>query len=122
MRDSAMVAILKANGFGGADLSIISKIKRPEYYGVQLTMEARQVIGSQYTYLKKIRNQAERMIAYMDKVGSISSLEAMSILGILSPTKRMSEIRRMPGIIVHQKWESDGKSRWLRYWIERVEE
>ena len=122
MRDSAMVAILKANGFGGADLSIISKIKRPEYYGVQLTMEARQVIGSQYTYLKKIRNQAERMIAYMDKVGSISSLEAMSILGILSPTKRMSEIRRMPGIIVHQKWESDGKSRWLRYWIERTEE
>lgn len=122
MRDSAMVAILKANGFGGADLSIISKIKRPEYYGVQLTMEARQAIGSQYTYLKKIRNQAERMIAYMDKVGSISSLEAMSILGILSPTKRMSEIRRMPNVIVHQKWESDGKSRWLRYWIERVEE
>jgi hypothetical protein len=34
----------------------------------------------------------------------------------------MSEIRRMPGVKVTQKWESDGNSKWVRYWIEREEE
>ena len=118
MRDSVMVEVLHDHGFLGADLSIISKLKRPEYYGITLTMDARAALGFQYKHLKSLP-QVERMIAYMDKTGSVSSWEAMNILGILSPTKRISEIRRMPNIIVHQKWETDGKSRWLRWSIER---
>ena len=121
MRDSAMVEVLHDHGFYGADLSLISKLKRPDYYGITLTMDARAALGYQYKHLKSLP-QAERMIAYMDKTGSISSWEAMNILGILSPTKRISEIRRMPGIEVHQKWESDGNSKWLRYWIERKDD
>lgn len=121
MRDSVIAEILREHGFHGVDLSLVSKVKYPEKYGVTWTMEARAVIGYQYKYLRKLP-QVERILAYVEKVGSISSWEAMNILGILSPTKRMSEIRRMPGVKVTQKWESDGHSKWVRYWIEREEE
>ena len=121
MKDSLMVKTLHDHGFTGVDLSLISKLKKPDYYGIQLTMEARAALGYTSKTLKSLP-QAERMIAYMDRMGSITSWEAMNILGILSPTKRISEIRRMDGITVHQKWESNGQSKWLRYWIERNED
>lgn len=121
MRDSAMVEVLKDHGFYGMDLSLISKLKKPDYYGIQLTMDARAALGYQYKHLKSLP-QVERILAYVGKVGSVSSWEMMNILGILSPTKRISEIRRMPGYTVTQKWESDGKSKWLRYWIERKDD
>ena len=118
MKDAAMVKMLHDHGFIGADLSLISKLKKPDRYGIELTMEARAALGYQYKSLRSLP-QIDRMIAYMDRMGSVSSWEAMNILGILSPTKRISEIRRLPGITVHQKWEGNGKSKWLRWWIER---
>ena len=118
MKDSLMVRVLHDHGFTGVDLSIISKLKRPDYYGIELTMDARAALGYRYKSLRSLP-QTERMIAYMDRMGSITSWEAMNILGILSPTKRISEIRRMPGITVHQKWESNGEARWVRWSIER---
>lgn len=121
MKDAVMVKVLREHGFTGVDLSIISKVKKPDKYAIGLTMEARAALGYQYKSLKSLP-QIDRMIAYMDRMGSVSSWEAMNILGILSPTKRISEIRRIPGITVHQKWEGNGKSKWLRWWIEREED
>ena len=118
MKDAIMVETLREHGFTGMDLPLISKLKRPEYYGIQLTMDARSALGYTQSSRKDI-SQADRMVAYMEKMDGITSWEAMNILGILSPTKRISEIRRMPGITVKQKWESDGKTRWMRWWIER---
>ena len=121
MKDAVMVKVLREHGFTGVDLSIISKVKKPDKYAIELTMEARAALGYQYKSLKSLP-QIDRMIAYMDRMGSVSSWEAMNILGILSPTKRISEIRKLPGITVHQKWEGNGKSKWLRWWIEREED
>ena len=121
MKDAVMVKVLREHGFTGVDLSIISKVKKPDKYAIELTMEARAALGYQYKSLKSLP-QIDRMIAYMDRMGSVSSWEAMNILGILSPTKRISEIRKLPGITVHQKWEGNGKSKWCRWWIEREED
>lgn len=121
MTDTERAELLKKMGFGGMDETLISKLRRPDYYGIQLTADASRSLGEMMRPDTKLP-QVERILAYVEKVGSISSWEAMNILGILSPTKRMSEIRRMPGVKVTQKWESDGHSKWARYWIERTEE
>ena len=39
--------------------------------------------------------QAERMLKYMDDFGFITTYQAVVDLGIASPTKRISDLRRM---------------------------
>lgn len=65
--------------------------------------------------------QSQKILDYVKEHGSITSLEATRDLLIMSFTKRMSEIRRDPGYEVSQEWESNGHTRWLRYFIKEVE-
>lgn len=39
--------------------------------------------------------QAKRMLKYMDDFGSITTYQAVVDLGIASPTKRISDLRKM---------------------------
>ena len=121
MTDQERVEILRDHGFIGIDLPMISKLKQPDYYGIQLTDEAIRVLGA-YAAPRTRMSQTDAILHYVDRMGSITSWEATNILNIMSFTKRMSEIRQMPGFIVSQKWESNGRSKWLRYFIERSEE
>ena len=118
MKDSEMVKVLQEHGFYGVDLPMVSKLKNPSYYGIQLTDEARRCLGIHAKPRKGL--QWERIIESCDKMGSITSWEATNILNIMSFTKRMSEIRRDPNYEVTQKWESDGHVRWMRYEIKKV--
>ena len=116
MKDLEMLKVLQDHGFIGADLPMISKLKKPEVYGIQLTDEARRCLGIAAKPRKG--SQVERIIAYTKKMGSITSWEATNILNIMSFTKRISEIRRDPNYEVTQRWESDGHAKWLRYEIQ----
>ncbi len=65
--------------------------------------------------------QLSKILDYVKEHGSITSLEAIRDLFIMSFTKRMSELRRDPNYEVTQEWESNGHTRWLRYTIKEVE-
>ena len=64
--------------------------------------------------------QVDRAIAYMRKHGSLTSLEALTELGILSFPKRICEMRKQ-GLYIKTKWESgegrNGKYRIKRYYL-----
>ena len=118
MKDAERVDILRAHGFTGIDLPMISKLKQPEIYGIQLTDEARRCLG--IAARPKRSEQRQMILDYVERMGSITSLEATMVLQIMSFTKRMSELRRDPNYEVTQKWESNGHSKWLRYEIKEV--
>jgi len=118
MEDRQMVTMLNEMGFYGIDLPTVSKLKRPEYYGIQLIPEARLALGSRIAPHEGTQN--ERIVEYAKKMRGITSLEATNVLHIMSFTKRMSEIRRDPRYIVKQKWQTNGKTRWMVYEIEEV--
>ena len=119
MKDSEMVKVLQEHGFYGVDLPMVSKLKNPSYYGIQLTDEARRCLGIHAKPRKG--TQTERIVEYCKRMGSITSYEASNFLNIMSFTKRMSELRRDPNYEISQKWESDGHTSWLRYEIHERE-
>ena len=45
MKDVEMLKVLLDHGFVGADLPMISKLKKPEVYGIHLTDEARRCLA-----------------------------------------------------------------------------
>jgi len=45
MTDIERVEILKRCGFPGMDKELMSKLRRPEYYGIQLTADASRSLG-----------------------------------------------------------------------------
>lgn len=51
----------------------------------------------------KSNSQAVRMIDYMHEHGSITTLEAVLKLGILSPTKVICEIRKRYGLPIEKE-------------------
>lgn len=122
MTDYEKVAALKRCGFIGMDETLISKVKRPELYGIQLTADAQRTLGELSRPDTKL-TQNERIIAYAQRMGGITSWDATTILHIMSFTKRMSEIRRDPRYEVTQRWEGNGRTKWMLYEIkERKDE
>ena len=122
MTDIERVNILKRCGFTGMDKELMSKLRRPEYYGVQLTADASRSLGELLRPDTKL-TQNERIVEYAMNRGGITSFDATNILHIMSFTKRMSEIRRDPRYEVTQRWENNGHTRWLLYEIkERTDE
>ena len=120
MTDNEKVELLKQFGFFGVDLPLISKLKSPEYYGIQLTTDAKRCLGEVSRPDTKL-TQNERIVEYAKKMGGITSWDATNILIIMSFTKRMSEIRRDPRYEVTQRWESNGRTKWMLYEIKEVE-
>lgn len=112
MNDYAIVSLLKSAGFEGFDLSLASKIKYPNQYGIELTEDARMVLGE--TLKAKKGSQAQRILDYIDEMGSISSIEAAVHLGITCLPKRMSELAE--GYEIVKTWSvSKGGKRYIRY-------
>jgi hypothetical protein len=72
--------------------------------------------------MKNNRRQAQvdRAISYMREHGSLTSLEALTELGILSFPKRICEMKKQ-GFYIKTKWESgegrNGKYRVKRYFL-----
>ena len=120
MTDNEKVELLKQFGYFGVDLPLISKLKSPEYYGIQLTTDAKRCLGEISRPDTKL-TQNERIVEYAKKMGGITSWDATNILNIMSFTKRMSEIRRDPRYEVTQRWESNGRTKWMLYEIKEVE-
>ena len=121
MTDNEKVELLKQFGFFGVDLPLISKLKSPEYYGIQLTTDAKRCLGEISRPDTKL-TQNERIVEYAKKMGGITSWDATNILNIMSFTKRMSEIRRDPRYEVTQRWESNGVTKWMLYEIKEVKD
>jgi hypothetical protein len=116
MDEKEKLEILQRCGFGGMDLSLLSKVKKPEWYGIQLTADASRSLGEMMRPDTK-KSQNERIVEYAIRRGGITSFDATNILHIMSFTKRMSEIRRDPRYEVTDKWESNGLIRWKVYEI-----
>ena len=121
MTDQEKLELLKQFGFFGMDLPLISKLKSPEYYGIQLTTDAKRCLGEVSRPDTK-KTQNERIVEYAKKMGGITSWDATNILNIMSFTKRMSEIRRDPRYEVTQRWESNGRTKWMLYEIKEVKD
>ena len=116
MDEKERLEILQRCGFGGMDLSLLSKVKRPEWYGIQLTADASRSLGEMMRPDTKL-SQNERIVEYAMNRGGITSFDATNILHIMSFTKRMSEIRRDPRYEVTQRWETNGHTKWKLYEI-----
>lgn len=116
MTDIERVEILKRCGFPGMDKQLMSKLRRPEYYGIQLTADASRSLGELLRPDTKL-TQNERIVEYAMNRGGITSFDATNILHIMSFTKRMSEIRRDPRYEVTQRWETNGHTKWMLYEI-----
>lgn len=114
MNDNAIVSLMRNAGFDGFDLSLASKIKYPNQYGIELTDEARAVLGEVRKTYKG--SQAQRILDYIGEMGSISSMEAFEHLGITSLPKRMSEIGQVFEVIKTWHVSANGK-RFIRYSI-----
>ena len=122
MTDQERLELLHSFGFYGVSLPILSMLKNPSYYGVELTTDAKRCLG-EVSRPDTRKTQNERIIEYAQKMGGITSWDATNILNIMSFTKRMSEIRRDPRYEVTQRWENNGHTRWLLYEIkERTDE
>ena len=120
MTDREKLELLHSFGFKGIDREMISKLKKPELYGVQLTTDAKRCLGEISRPDTRL-SQNERIVEYAQKMGGITSWDATNILHIMSFTKRMSEIRRDPRFEVTQRWESNGHTKWMLYEIKEVE-
>ena len=120
MDEKEKLEILQRCGFGGMDLSLLSKVKRPEWYGIQLTADASRSLGEMMRPDTKL-SQNERIVEFAIRRGGITSFDATNILHIMSFTKRMSEIRRDPRYEVTDRWESNGLIRWKVYEIKEKE-
>lgn len=120
MTDKEKLELLQSFGFYGIDREMISKLKKPEVYGVQLTADARKCLGEVSRPDTKL-TQNERIVEYAQKMGGITSWDATNILNIMSFTKRMSEIRRDPRYEVTQRWENNGHTKWMLYEIKEVQ-
>lgn len=116
MTDTERAELLKKMGFGGMDETLISKLRRPDYYGIQLTADASRSLGEMMKPDTKL-SQNERIVEFAIRRGGITSFDATNILHIMSFTKRMSEIRRDPRYEVTQRWETNGHTKWMLYEI-----
>lgn len=116
MTDTERAELLKKMGFGGMDETLISKLRRPDYYGIQLTADASRSLGEMMKPDTKL-SQNERIVEFAMNRGGITSFDATNILHIMSFTKRMSEIRRDPRYEVTQRWETNGHTKWMLYEI-----
>lgn len=119
MTDQEKLEILHSFGFFGMSLPILSMLKNPSYYGLQLITDARKCLG-EVSRPDTMKSQNERIVEYAQKMGGITSWDATNILNIMSFTKRMSEIRRDPRYEVTQRWESNGRTKWMLYQIKEV--
>ena len=120
MTDKEKLELLHQFGFFGMDREMISKLKKPEVYGIQLTTDAKRCLGEISRPDTKL-TQNERIVEYAQKMGGITSWDATNILNIMSFTKRMSEIRRDPRYEVSQRWETNGITKWMLYEIKERE-
>lgn len=120
MSDQERLEMLHSFGFMGMSLPILSMLKNPSYYGLQLTTDAKRCLGEISRPDTKL-TQNERIVEYAKKMGGITSWDATNILNIMSFTKRMSEIRRDPHYEVTQRWESNGHTKWMLYEIKERE-
>lgn len=116
MTDKEKLERLRSFGFYGIDREMISKLKKPEVYAIQLTTDARRCLG-EISRPDTKKTQNERIVEYAQKMGGITSWDATNILNIMSFTKRMSEIRRDPRFEVTQRWEGNGHTKWMLYEI-----
>lgn len=116
MDEKEKLEILQRCGFGGMDLSLLSKVKKPDWYGIQLTADASRSLGEMMRPDTKL-SQNERIVEFAMNRGGITSFDATNILHIMSFTKRMSEIRRDPRYEVTQRWETNGHTKWMLYEI-----
>lgn len=116
MDEKEKLEILQRCGFGGMDLSLLSKVKKPDWYGIQLTADASRSLGEMMKPDTKL-SQNERIVEFAMNRGGITSFDATNILHIMSFTKRMSEIRRDPRYEVTQRWETNGHTKWMLYEI-----
>ena len=64
--------------------------------------------------------QRGKILAYCDEHGSITVREAFTELGINSPTKRISEMRKSGDYTVTVIEERNENKRWNRYFIAPV--
>jgi len=72
-----------------------------------------------------LMTQVRKMIAFADEHGSITNFDAVYKLGILSPARRICDMKKL-GYIVEKSWEdiidSNGaKKRIVRYKITKEE-
>lgn len=58
--------------------------------------------------------QCSRMLGYMMEHGSITVRQAVTGLGINSPTRRITDLKRM-GYEIESETVTDGKTRWSVY-------
>ena len=120
MTDKEKLELLLGFGFKGMSYPILSMLKSPDVYGIQLTTDAKRCLGEVSRPDTKL-TQNERIVEYAQKMGGITSWDATNILNIMSFTKRMSEIRRDPRYEVTQRWENNGHTKWMLYEIKEVQ-
>ena len=60
------------------------------------------------------QTQCSRMLGYMSEHGSITVRQAGTHLGINSPTRRITDLKRM-GYEIESETVSDGRARWSVY-------
>ena len=60
------------------------------------------------------QTQCSRMLGYMREHGSITVRQAVTLLGINSPTRRITDLKRM-GYEIESETVSDGRTRWSVY-------
>lgn len=121
MTDQERLELLHSFGFYGVSLPILSMLKNPSYYAIELITDAKRCLG-EVSRPDTRKTQNERIIEYAQKMGGITSWDASNILNIMSFTKRMSEIRRDPRYEVTSHWETNGITRWLLYEIKERKE
>lgn len=65
--------------------------------------------------------QRSKILAYCAEHGSITVREAFTKLGINSPTKRISEMKKSGEYKIEIVEEKDSAKRWNRYFISKIE-
>ena len=65
-----------------------------------------------------MKTQSQRIIEYIDRKGSISSMEAFRYCGITSLHRRLADLRKA-GYVFGDGWWENGKTAYKTYWIEK---